>query len=358
MIDQLVEQIEDRFAELQRQMSDPEVIGDRERYAEVGREYRDLEPAHELATEYVRLRDDLEGARELLDEDGDDPELRKLVSEAPERLERLAEEIRLATVERDPNDDKNVLVEIRAGAGGDEAALFAGDLFKMLTRYAELRGFGTEVISSSPAEVGGFKEVTLAVKGEGAYSVFKYEGGTHRVQRVPKTESQGRIHTSTATVAVLPEAEDVEVQIDPSDLQIDVYRSSGPGGQSVNTTDSAVRITHVPTGIVVSMQDEKSQLQNREKAMRVLRARLYEQKLAAQQAEIASERRSQVGSGERSEKIRTYNFPQARVTDHRVKVTAHNLDEVLGGNLREFTDALASEEKRRRLEAQTAETAS
>jgi peptide chain release factor 1 len=358
MVEQLVEQIESRFSELQRQMSDPEVIGDRERYAEVGREYRELEAAHELAEEYSRLRDDLEGARELLDEDGDDPELRKLVSEAPQRLERLADEIRLAMVERDPNDDKNVLVEIRAGAGGDEAALFAGDLFKMLTRYAELRGFSTEVISSSPAEVGGFKEVTFAIKGEGAYSIFKYEGGTHRVQRVPKTESQGRIHTSTATVAVLPEAEDVEVDIDPGDLQIDVYRSSGPGGQSVNTTDSAVRITHAPSGIVVSMQDEKSQLQNRQKAMRVLRARLYEQKLAEQQAEIASERRSQVGSGERSEKIRTYNIPQARVTDHRIKLTEHNLDEVLAGNLSEFTDALAAEEKRRRLEAQTADAAS
>jgi peptide chain release factor 1 len=358
VIDPLVEQIQSRFAELERQMSDPEVIADRERYAEVGREYRELQPAQALAEEYARLRDDLEGARELLDEDGDDPELRKLVSEAPERLDRLADEIRLAMVERDPNDDKNVLVEIRAGAGGDEAALFAGDLFKMLTRYAETRGFSTEVLSSSPAEVGGFKEVTFAVKGEGAYSIFKYEGGTHRVQRVPETESQGRIHTSTATVAVLPEAEDVEVQIDPSDLQIDVYRSSGPGGQSVNTTDSAVRITHVPTGIVVSMQDEKSQLQNRDKAMRVLRARLYEQKLAEQQAEIASERRSQVGSGERSEKIRTYNFPQRRVTDHRIKLTAHNLDEVLAGDLREFTDALAGEEKRRRLQAQTAEAAS
>jgi len=358
VIDELVQQIQGRFAELERQMSDPDVISDRERYAEVGREYRELQPAHELAQEYTRLRDDLEGARELLDEDGDDPELRKLASEAPERLERLAEEIRLATVERDPNDDKNVLVEIRAGAGGDEAGLFAGDLFKMLTRYAELRGFSTEVLSSSPAEVGGFKEVTFAIKGEGAYSIFKYEGGTHRVQRVPKTESQGRIHTSTATVAVLPEAEDVEVDIDQNDLQIDVYRSSGPGGQSVNTTDSAVRITHVPTGIVVSMQDEKSQLQNREKAMRVLRARLYEKKLAAQQEEIAAERRSQVGSGERSEKIRTYNIPQGRVTDHRVKLTAHNLDDVLAGNLREFTDVLAGEEKRQRLEAQTAEARS
>jgi peptide chain release factor 1 len=354
MVESLVEQIEARFAELERQMSDPAVIADRERYAEVGREYRELEPAHELARQYVRLRDDLEGARELLAEDGDDPELRKLVADAPGRLVELGEQIRLATVEHDPNDDKNVLVEIRAGTGGDEAALFAGDLFKMLTRYAEQRGFGTEVLSSSPAEVGGFKEVTFAVKGEGAYSVFKYEGGTHRVQRVPKTESQGRIHTSTATVAVLPEAEEVEVEIDPNDLQVDVYRSSGPGGQHVNTTDSAVRVTHRPTGIAVSMQDEKSQLQNRVQAMRVLRARLYDRKLAEQQAEIASERRSQVGWGERSEKIRTYNFPQGRVTDHRVKVTAHNLDQVLAGDLREFTEALAAEEKRRRLEAQTA----
>ena len=358
MIDQLVEQIEGRFAELERMMSAPEVIADRERYAEVGREYRELGPAHELARRYLQLRDDLEGARELLAEDGDDPELRRLVADAPAELEALEEDIRLAMVERDPNDAKNVLVEIRAGTGGDEAGLFAGDLFKMLTRYAEQRGFETEVISQSPAEVGGFKEITFGIKGEGAYSVFKYEGGTHRVQRVPKTESQGRIHTSTATVAVLPEAEEVEVEIDPNDLQVDVYRSSGPGGQSVNTTDSAVRLTHKPTGIVVSMQDEKSQLQNREKALRVLRARLYEQKLAEQQAEIASERRAQVGTGERSEKIRTYNFPQSRVTDHRVNVTAHNLDQVLAGDLREFTDALAAEEKRLRLEAQAAESAS
>jgi peptide chain release factor 1 len=355
MIESLVDQIEERFAELERQMSDPDVIGDRERYAEVGREYRELSPAHALAAEYRTLADDLEGARELLAEDGDDPDLRRVVAEAPARLTELEEELRLAMVERDPNDDKNVIVEIRAGAGGDEAALFAGDLFKMLTRYAEERSFVTEVLSESPAEVGGFKEVTFAVKGDGAYSVFKYEGGTHRVQRVPKTESQGRIHTSTATVAVLPEAEEVEVEISPEDLQVDVYRSSGPGGQSVNTTDSAVRLTHKPTGIVVSMQDEKSQLQNREKAMRVLRARLYERQLAEQQAEIAADRRSQVGTGERSEKIRTYNFPQGRVTDHRVKLTAHNLDEVLAGSLPEFTDALTAEERRRRLEAQAAD---
>ncbi|HEX6115565.1 MAG TPA: peptide chain release factor 1 [Solirubrobacterales bacterium] len=355
MIERLVEQIESRFSELESEMSDPDVIADRERYADVGRAYHELEPARELAREYRVLADDLAGARELLEEDGDDPELRSVVADAPQRLAELEERIRLAMVERDPNDDKNVLVEIRAGTGGDEAALFAGDLYKMLSRYAEERGYTTERISASPAEVGGFKEVTFAIKGEDAYSLFKYEGGTHRVQRVPKTESQGRIHTSTATVAVLPEAEDVDVDLDPNDLQIDVYRSSGPGGQSVNTTDSAVRITHGPTGIVVSMQDEKSQLQNREKAMRVLRARLLERAIAEQQAEIASERRAQVGTGERSEKIRTYNYPQGRVTDHRVKLTSHALDQILAGDLREFTDALADAEKRARLEAQTAE---
>ncbi len=350
MIDALVEQIESRFSELEKEMSDPETIGDRQRYAEVGREYRELQPAQGLAREYRTLKDDLEGARELLAED-EDAELRKLVEEAPGRLEELEEEIRLAMVERDPNDAKNVLVEIRAGTGGGEAALFAGDLYKMLTRYAEERGFATEVLSQSPADVGGFKEVTIAVKGEGAFSIFKFEGGTHRVQRVPETESQGRIHTSTATVAVLPEAEEVEVEVDQNDLQVDVYRSSGPGGQSVNTTDSAVRITHKPTGIVVSMQDEKSQLQNRDKAMRVLRARLYEREAAEQQAKVAAERKAQVGSGERSEKVRTYNFPQGRVTDHRIKLTSHNLEGVLGGELGEFTEALAAEEKRQRLEA-------
>ena len=352
MIEKLIEQIEARFAELERLMSDPDVIADRERYAEVGREYRELQPAKALAAEWRTLRDDLEGARELLAED-EDAEMRKVVDEAPARLAELEEELRLAMVERDPNDAKNVIVEIRAGAGGDEAALFAGDLYRMLTRYAERRGFKTEELGLSPNPTGGFKEVTFAVKGDGAYSVFKYEAGVHRVQRVPQTESQGRIHTSTATVAVLPEAEEVDVQVDQNDLQIDVYRSSGPGGQSVNTTDSAVRITHKPSGIVVSMQDEKSQLQNRDKAMRVLRARLLEREIAEQQAKIASERKAQVGSGERSEKVRTYNFPQGRVTDHRIKHTSHNLDGVLGGELSEFTDALAAEEKRQRLETAT-----
>jgi peptide chain release factor 1 len=350
VIESLVQQIESRFAELEGQMSDPSVISDRERYAAVGREYRELQPAHELAERWRTLRDDLEGARELLAE-GEDEEMRQLVEEAPAQIEELEEEIRLAMVERDPNDEKNVIVEIRAGTGGDEAALFAGDLFKMLNRYADELGYSIEVLSQSASDSGGFKEVTFEVKGEGAYSVFKFEGGTHRVQRVPETESQGRIHTSTATIAVLPEVEEVEVEIDQNDLQIDVYRSSGPGGQSVNTTDSAVRITHKPTGVVVSMQDEKSQLQNRERAMRVLRARLYERELAEQQAKVASERKAQVGSGERSEKIRTYNFPQGRVTDHRIKHTSHNLEGVLAGQLREFTDALSAEEKRQRLEA-------
>ena len=350
MIEQLVEQIEARFAELEAQMSDPGVISDRERYAAVGREYRELQPASELAARWRTLRDDLEGARELLAE-AEDEEMRQVVEEAPAQIEALEEEIRLSMVERDPNDAKNVIVEIRGGAGGDEAALFAGDLYKMLSRYADELGFATEVLSQSASDSGGFKEVTFEVRGEGAYSIFKFEGGTHRVQRVPETESQGRIHTSTATIAVLPEVEEVEVEVDQNDLQIDVYRSSGPGGQSVNTTDSAVRITHKPSGIVVSMQDEKSQLQNKERAMRVLRARLYERELAEQQAKIASERKAQVGTGERSEKVRTYNFPQGRVTDHRIKLTSHNLDGVLAGQLGEFTDALSAEEKRQRLEA-------
>jgi len=345
MIDELVNQIESRFAELERQLADPAVIADRERFTAVGRAYRELERPARLAAEYRRARDDEAGARELLAEDGEDPELRVLLDSARKRLATLEEEIRLAMVERDPNDSKNVIVEIRPGIGGEEAALWAGDLYRMLTRYAERRGFQVEPLSA------GEGSYTFAVKGDGAYSVFKFEGGTHRVQRVPETESQGRIHTSTATVAVLPEADEVEVEIDPNDLQIDVYRSSGPGGQSVNTTDSAVRITHKPSGIVVSMQDEKSQLQNRERALRVLRARLYERALAAQRAAVAASRQAQVGTGERAEKIRTYNFGERRVKDHRVNLLSHNLDGILMGELDEFTAALQDDEKRRRLEA-------
>jgi peptide chain release factor 1 len=349
LIESLVEQIESRFAELSRAMSDPEVIGDRQRYAEVGREYQRLKGPAEVAEQWRRAADDAAGAQELLDEGGDDDaELREMLATARRRQEELDEELRLAMVERDPADDKDVIVEVQGGAGGEEAGLWAGDVFRMLSKYAERLGFKVQ-----PLEVGDGK-YTFAINGDGAYSVFKYEGGTHRVQRVPTTESQGRIHTSTATVAVLPEAEEVDVQVEPNDLQIDVYRSSGPGGQSVNTTDSAVRITHKPSGIVVSMQDEKSQLQNREKAMRVLRARLYEQALAEQQAEHAADRRAQVGTGDRAEKIRTYNYGERRVTDHRIKLTVHNLDSVLEGELDELTAGLTADEKRRRLEAQAA----
>ncbi len=343
MLDDLANQIEARFRELEAELSNPDVISDRARFTAASRAYRELEPAARLAAEYRRAADDAAGARELLAEDGDDQELRELLRTSTERLEALEEEIRVAMVERDPNDDKNVIIEIRPGIGGDEAGLWAGDLFKMLTRYAERLGFKTEVLSI------GDGTYTFAIKGDGAYSVFKFEGGTHRVQRVPETESQGRVHTSTATVAVLPEVDDVEVEIDPNDLQIDVYRSSGPGGQSVNTTDSAVRITHKPSGIVVSMQDEKSQLQNRERAMRVLRARLYERALAEQKAEQAASRSAQVGTGERAEKIRTYNYGERRVKDHRINLLVHNLDEILMGQLDELTDALQDDEKRRRL---------
>jgi peptide chain release factor 1 len=345
VIEKLVEQIESRFGELSEQMADPEVIADQRRYADVGRAYSSLEHASELAQEWRRAASDAAGAREMLAEDGADHELREMLEASEKRLAELEEEIRLAMVEPDPNDDKNVIVEIRGGTGGEEAGLFAADLYRMLSRYAERRGFKTEPLSVADGDY------TFAVKGGGAYSVFKYEGGTHRVQRVPETESQGRIHTSTSTVAVLPEAEDVDVHLDQGDLDIDTYRSSGPGGQSVNTTDSAVRITHKPTGLVVSMQDEKSQLQNREKAMRVLRARLLEREIAAQQAEQAADRVAQVGTGERAYKIRTYNYPQDRVTDHRVNVTKNNLPAILDGQLDDFTAALEAEEKRRKLEA-------
>ncbi len=343
-IDQLVDELERSYRELQERLADPAVYNDHREAADVGRRLKELEQPHRLALAWLEAQADLADAR-------DDAELAGLAAELESETERLEDELKLALVERDPADSKDVIVEVRQGVGGDEAALWAGDVHRMLTRYAERRGFKTETLSVSENEGGGVKEIVFAVKGDGAYSVFKWEGGTHRVQRVPETESQGRIHTSTATVAVMPEAEEVEVDIEDKDLRIDVYRSTGPGGQSVNTTDSAVRITHLPTGIVVAMQDEKSQLQNKQKAMRVLRARLYEAERERQHAKQAAARKSQIGTGERAEKIRTYNFPENRLTDHRIKHTAHRLDQILGGDLEEFTDALQAEERRRALES-------
>ena len=343
-LEALADELERSHAELQERLADPAVYSDRREAADVGRRLKELEPALRAAREWRQASADLVDAKS-------DPELSSMAGELEGEVARLEDELRVALVERDPADAKDVIVEVRQGVGGDEAALWAGEVARMLQRYAERRGYRTELLSVSESDGGGVKETVFAVKGDGAYSVFKWEGGTHRVQRVPATESQGRIHTSTATVAVMPEVEEVDVTVEDKDLKIDVYRSTGPGGQSVNTTDSAVRITHLPSGIVVSMQDEKSQLQNKQKALRVLRARLYEAERERQQAQLAAARRSQVGTGERAEKIRTYNFPENRLTDHRVKHTSHRLDQVLDGDLDEFTDALQAEERRRALEA-------
>ena len=348
-----------RYEELNRLMADPEVAADYERLSELARERSEIEELVETFRRFEEVERQIEQNRELLDED--DPEIQELAEIENEELRaehaELEEHMKVLLLPKDPNDEKNVIVEVRAGTGGDEAALFAGELFRMYSRWAEDHHFKTEILSSNETGIGGFKEVIFAVKGKGAYGKLKYESGVHRVQRVPITESQGRIHTSAATVAVLPEVEDVEVEIADNDIRIDIFRSSGPGGQSVNTTDSAVRITHLPTGMVVSCQDEKSQLQNRIKAMRILRSRLFALEEQRRMEEMGAERRSQIGSGDRSEKIRTYNFPQSRVTDHRINKTVYRLESVLDGDLDEFIEELGQSDRAAQLEAVGTEAA-
>lgn len=347
-----LEALAEKYNDLTLKLSDPEIIADQEQFQKYAKAHADLEEIVSAYQEYKNVLEELSDAKEMLGEKLE-PDFRELlqqeITDLEERQEKLEHRIQLLLLPKDPNDEKNVIVEIRAGTGGEEAALFAGDLFRMYSRYAEMRRWKVELMSSNPTELGGFKEVIFMIEGKGAYSRLKYESGVHRVQRIPTTESGGRIHTSTATVAVLPEAEEVEVHIDPNELRIDVYRSSGPGGQSVNTTDSAVRITHIPTGLVVSCQDEKSQHKNREKAMRILRARLLDMVQEEQAREQAEARRSQVGTGDRSERIRTYNFPQGRITDHRIGMTVYRLEAFLGGEIDEVVDALIAADQTERL---------
>ncbi len=349
-----LDQIEARYEELSRLMAEPTMIADHTRVARIAQEQAELEEIVQAYRRWRELKRQLEESRLML-EDEVDVDMIQLIKEECRRLEEemaeTEERLRLLLLPRDPNDDKDVIVEIRAGAGGEESGLFAADLFRMYTRYAEKQGWKVDVLSANETGIGGFKEIIFEVKGKGAFSRLKYESGVHRVQRVPVTEASGRIHTSTATVAVLPEMDEVEVKVDPKDLRIDVYRSTGHGGQSVNTTDSAVRITHLPTGIVVTCQDERSQLQNKMRAMAVLRARLYDMEQQKQLEQVTTTRRLQVGSGERSEKIRTYNFPQNRVTDHRIGLTSHRLEDVLDGEIDEFVEALAAADQAERLRA-------
>lgn len=352
MLDKL-KSVEKRFNEISQDIANPEIINKHELYTELLKEHSHLEPIVMAYKKYSDVMDQLQSNKEMLEDSDDDFKdmILEDMNELNTQKEQLEQEIKILLIPKDPNDDKNVIVEIRAGVGGDEAALFAGDLLRMYTRYAERNGWKVEMLSTNEIGIGGYKEAVFSIQGKGAYSRLKYESGTHRVQRIPDTESSGRIHTSAITVAVLPEAEDVEVNIDPNDLRVDVYRASGNGGQCVNTTDSAVRITHVPTNMVVTCQDEKSQLKNKDKALKILKARLFEMEMKKQQDAIASNRKSQIGSGDRSERIRTYNFPQGRVTDHRVTLTLYKLNDVLDGDIDEFIDALILQDQSEQMSA-------
>jgi len=345
--------IEDRFAELEHKISDPEVIADQDLWRKLCKEHSDITPIVEKYREYKALNENIEEAKEMLADSSLDKEEKSMIedeiSDSKKQIEVVSEELKILLLPKDPNDDKNVIIEIRGGTGGDEAALFASDLLRMYSMYAETKRWRVEILSSNETDIGGFKEVTFSISGDMAYSRLKFESGVHRVQRIPSTESGGRIHTSAATVAVLPEVEDVEVEINQNDLRIDVFRAGGPGGQCVNTTDSAVRITHIPTGVVVSCQDEKSQHKNKDKAMKILRSRVYDMMIQQQNDAISQERKNQVGSGDRSERIRTYNFPQGRVTDHRIGLTLHRLDSVMNGDLDEIIDALITNDQSEKL---------
>lgn len=348
--------IEDKLEKINSSLCDPEVVSNQEKYKKLMREAKTLTPIVEKFREYKKANTDLTEAKEMLADSSLDKEFRDMASEeaaeAQKKTEELKEELKVLLLPKDPNDYKNVIVEIRGGAGGEEAALFAGSLFRMYSMYAERKGWKTEIMNENPTELGGYKEISFMIEGEGAYSRLKFESGVHRVQRVPETESQGRVHTSTVTVAVLPEAEEVEFTLDPADLQIDVFRSSGAGGQKVNKTSSAIRVTYLPTGMVVECQDERSQYKNKDKALKVLRSRLLEEKTAKQNAEIAGERRSQVGTGDRSERIRTYNFPQGRVSDHRIGLTLYKIETIMNGDLDEIIDALVTADTAEKLKAE------
>ena len=343
-----------RYEELNQKLYDPEVVSDQQLYKELMKEHKTITPIVEKYQEYQKTEQAMDEAKEMLAEGGMDREFKSMVEEEYEQaksdLERLTDELKILLLPRDPNDDRNVIVEIRGGAGGEEAALFSAVLFRMYSMYAEQKGWKTEIMNVNETELGGYKEISFMISGDGAYSRLKYESGVHRVQRVPETETQGRVHTSTATVAVLPEADDVEIEINPADLQIDTYRSSGAGGQHVNKTESAIRITHLPTGIVVECQDERSQYKNKDRAMKILRSKLYEAKQQEQDAKVAAERRSQVGTGDRSERIRTYNFPQGRMTDHRIGLTIYRLDDLVNGNIDEVIDALITADRAAKLQ--------